>query len=66
MRVHPETRRKLAAKYAGMEFAVFDLQSKVVLGPWTANVAAIYSARDEAARVANDEGRFMIKRRAAA
>lgn len=65
MRVSAEMYGILARKYAGREFAVYDLKEKTTLGPWSAAIAAVYSARDAAATIAKDSGRFVVKHRVA-
>jgi len=64
MRVSPEMHGILARRYAGREFAVYDLKEKKTLGPWSKAVAAVYSARDEAGRLTGDAARFMVRHRA--
>lgn len=65
MRVSAEAHGILARKYAGREFVVFDLKTKQELGPWSAAVGAVYSARDEATRLTGEQNRFMVRHREA-
>lgn len=64
MRVSAEAHGILARKYAGREFAVYDLKTSSVCGPWTKAVGAVYSARDEAEALTGNGNRFMVRHRA--
>lgn len=55
----------LAKKYEGYEFAVYDMKSARVLGPWSKAMGAVYSARDEAGRMTGNPNRFVVKKRVA-